>query len=397
MKMLVFLDVPFQSDGERHFTQFADPQFFKYLVCHFDKIVICAPTQKVKKQYKLGNFIILEELGLDSFELPFWSNTTEFVRRLPLIFSSLLRRFRMAIKDSDIIWIRMPSIAGIFLFLIAKLFYKPVILFIAGHIKEAWKGNPKYLGYKKVFVSFISDILDRITRILIQGSFITFVVGQELKNHYGKASPKVFFAIDSLVSEKDIFVRKDTCLKTPINLLFVGKFVPVKGIKYLLKAFKNLNRRYDMNLILVGSGPLENELYSQIEKFGIRNKVKFLGYIPGRKELFKVYRRADILIIPSLHESFGRVILEAWASGVPIIATRVGGIRYLIDDQVNGLLINPMSSSEIAESVKKIIDDPELRERLIKNGYQSILQYTTEIQVKKIVKLINTKFARRKL
>jgi glycosyltransferase involved in cell wall biosynthesis len=101
-----------------------------------------------------------------------------------------------------------------------------------------------------------------------------------------------------------------------------------------------------------------------------------------------MYRNADIFVLPSYHEGFPRTIWEALANSCPIIVSKVGSIPYVLENGLNAILINPKSELEIVNAVMELINNPDLRMKIIKNGYQfsksSKLEITTKFLVDKI-------------
>ncbi len=147
-----------------------------------------------------------------------------------------------------------------------------------------------------------------------------------------------------------------------------------KGHRYLLEAFRKLQAHLpQLNLILVGAGPAEHELK---ERFGQIPNVHFLGW---RDDIPQILRASDILILPSLKEAFGQVILEAMASGVVAIGTNNGGIPDIIKDGVTGYLIPPASSQAIFERVTTILKNPHQMEDVKRAALASVKKdYTAE-------------------
>ena len=156
-------------------------------------------------------------------------------------------------------------------------------------------------------------------------------------------------------------------------LLFVGRLAEKKGVEFLLEAVKSL----DVLLFIVGSGPLENSLKMQAEDDTLRNKVFFLG-AKTHEELTKLYASADIFVAPSIIASNGdkeglpTAIMEAMASGVPVISTRTGGIPELIEDGKTGLLVEEKDVPGLSKAIQTLLDSPELREKLVSNALTEI-------------------------
>ncbi|MFH0837798.1 MAG: glycosyltransferase family 4 protein [Patescibacteria group bacterium] len=140
-----------------------------------------------------------------------------------------------------------------------------------------------------------------------------------------------------------------------------------KGHRYLLEAFKRLQTHVPrLHLVLVGSGPADRELrdqYSQIPN------IHFLGW---RDDIPQILKASDILVLPSLKEAFGQVILEAMASGVITIATNNGGIPDIIKDGVTGYLVPPASSGAIADRVATILTNPDQKRDIEKAALASV-------------------------
>lgn len=157
-------------------------------------------------------------------------------------------------------------------------------------------------------------------------------------------------------------------------VLFVGRLAEKKGGKYLIEAMKQI----DALLVVVGNGPLDEELKQQ--SLCIKEKVMF----PGAKthaELKTIYASADIFAAPSVtaengdQEGLPTTIMEAMASGLPVVASNSGGISQLIKDGVNGLLCEEKCVWQITDNICSLLNDKNLRNSIIKNGYQTIKKY----------------------
>jgi glycosyltransferase involved in cell wall biosynthesis len=140
------------------------------------------------------------------------------------------------------------------------------------------------------------------------------------------------------------------------NLLAVGNLVPEKGFQLLLEAIKILKSEYpDLRLSIVGSGPEESRLRAECSQLGMQDHVTFLGAIP-HSEMPEHYRRADTFCLSSLREGCPNVILEALATGIPVVATKVGGVPELVRDGLNGFLANDHSPEAIAHAITQVIE-----------------------------------------
>lgn len=382
MKLIAVLDSPHYTDGKRWFSKWPTTKFIEKFLSYFEEIQICAPTRKVKISSDNIDGLVLNK-RLKMIPLPFWEDTEGFLKNFLKDPFKILKIIKENVKKNDVVWIRLPSFMTILFFPFAKFYKKPVIALIVGNIREAWDKS-KYRNIKKIIAFMAVYLLHKIQDLLVKYSF-TLIAGRELYELY-KEKKRTFLFIDALVSPKNIYNRKDTCQNKRIKLLYVGNLLDTKGIHYLLNAEQNLlKQRYTMELIIVGSGPYKKRYRKQVENLGIKKWIKFKGYVPFGRKLFRIYKSSDILVIPSFSEGIPRVLIEAWSFGLPVIATKVGGIVGIAQDRENAILINPRSSSEIVEAIKEIVENPELRRRMIRNGLKTAKIYTYEKQVKRIM------------
>lgn len=165
---------------------------------------------------------------------------------------------------------------------------------------------------------------------------------------------------------------------TGLNILCIGTLHEVKGQRYLIEAFGRARaNRHDLTLHLVGDGPDQKILEQQVAAAGLTNHVIFEGR-RDRHEIIGLLRTADVLVTPSVSTASGRregipvVLMEAMASGVPVIASRLSGIPELVQDQVNGLLAEPRDVEGLVRAIELLCDNPELRTQLGDAGRRTV-------------------------
>lgn len=158
------------------------------------------------------------------------------------------------------------------------------------------------------------------------------------------------------------------------NILYVGQFVKKKGFGVLLEAFKVLAReRGDVRLLAVGDGPLERT-YRRAKI----PDVHFLGHKRG-KSLAACYEISDVFVAPSVgFESFGIILLEAMAAGLPIVATEIPGFLNVVADDREALLVPPNDPDRMASAIGRVLDDPELARSLRSAGAVTVKGYSWE-------------------
>jgi glycosyltransferase involved in cell wall biosynthesis len=142
----------------------------------------------------------------------------------------------------------------------------------------------------------------------------------------------------------------------------VGSLYPVKGHKYLIDAAVHVVRRCpDVTFLLVGRGGLREELEAKAISVGVAPYIRFLGHRDDVPDLLGV---CDLFVLPSLSEGMPLALLEAMAAGVPSVATRVGGVREVIEDGRSGVLIPPGDSQALAESIIRLLEDRTLARQM---------------------------------
>jgi glycosyltransferase involved in cell wall biosynthesis len=206
------------------------------------------------------------------------------------------------------------------------------------------------------------------------------------------------------LSIEDFFERNDTCQTQPVHLLYAGRLDLEKGLIEMVEATAQLAReQYNVVLNLVGwenhgSNIITTKLKALSRKLGVADRVIFHGKKRIGEDLNLVYRASDIFLIASKgSEGFPRTIWEAMANSVPVIASKAGSIPLLLKDRQHCLLIEQNSSGDIVEKIKNLINDPTLRQRLIREGRLLVRENTLEIQAQRMVGLLKSYLHKEKL
>jgi len=149
----------------------------------------------------------------------------------------------------------------------------------------------------------------------------------------------------------------------------LSNFRPVKNVIGVVQMFAQLRRRMPAKLLLIGDGPQTAEAYSLAQSLGIKSDVKFLG---NRDDVDEILCAADAFLLPSHYEAFGLAALEAMACGVPVVASRVGGVPELIDDGVTGFLVGPDDYEAGGERLYQILSDEKVAKEIRDAGLKSV-------------------------
>jgi glycosyltransferase involved in cell wall biosynthesis len=165
------------------------------------------------------------------------------------------------------------------------------------------------------------------------------------------------------------------------------------GVEYLIKAFSTIRKQYpdkSLKLLIVGQGTLREFLENLVKRLGIEDDTIFTGFVQNN-EIQKYHNIIDIFIVASLEESFGVAALEASSCGNPVVASNVGGLPEVVDQNKTGFLVEKENPDSIAEAIGKLIESPNLRSDMGKKGRQKVIdEYDWNNSVSKLISIYNS-------
>ncbi|ADP77482.1 glycosyl transferase group 1 [Methanothermus fervidus DSM 2088] len=249
---------------------------------------------------------------------------------------------------------------------------------LVGYLASKITGKPHYVTVHGSDALILSS--NRFLRILIkmilQDAENVLVVSKTLKNKILEIiedEKKVVItgnAVDLKTFNPNIKTtfKDELKIKKPI-ILFVGNLVPQKGLQYLLKAKKLV--KTPSTLVIVGDGPCLNQLKKMVKE----EKIKDVVFTGVRHDINNVMAAADLVVLPSISESFGLALLEAMACGKPVVATKVGGIKEIVTEDV-GLLVNPRDPKALANAIDYILKNEKKKKEMGKNARKIAIKYS---------------------
>jgi glycosyltransferase involved in cell wall biosynthesis len=194
---------------------------------------------------------------------------------------------------------------------------------------------------------------------------------------------------DKEATRADLGVSADDVL-----LLSVGRLVYQKGHEYLVQAMESLRGDLpQIKAMICGEGPLRQQLQSQIDRHGLQGVVTLLG---NRLDIDRFLCSADVFVLPSRWEGLPVALLEAMDRGLPVVATRVEGVEEVVQNQTHGLLVPPEDARALAESIRRLVLDADLRRRMSLGTRARIREaYTIDIMCEKYLSLMRNLLALR--
>jgi colanic acid/amylovoran biosynthesis glycosyltransferase len=204
---------------------------------------------------------------------------------------------------------------------------------------------------------------------------------------YGIPENKIIMHNVGIDTSRLKLIERSGNIKSEIVILSVGRLAEIKGHLYGIEAVSIIRDKlpgYKIIYVIAGDGPEMANLKSRAVELGIGEEVILKG-AKNQEELFREYAEADIFLHPSLAEITPLVIMEAFASGLPVVATDVGGVSEIVHHGKNGLLNEKENAVQIAGSLIKLIENPVLRNEFGINGRKYITEnYDINILNKKL-------------
>lgn len=168
----------------------------------------------------------------------------------------------------------------------------------------------------------------------------------------------------------------------------VANFYKTKGLTYLIEAVRLLNAKYstlNTKFLIIGEGKQRKELESLIKKYGLESQVSLLGRIP---DAYKYLKAFDVFVLASLKEGFPWIILETMAAKVPIISTDVGAIPEIIEDEKEGILIEPKNSEVLSEKIRWLINHLEEANGFAEKAKEKLQKFNLEKMIEETEKIV---------
>ncbi len=276
---------------------------------------------------------------------------------------------------------------------------KPFIHTIHGVLADEYE-QAKKNGYPSIrgwAANYFMEKLSKLEEETAKDATIVVTIStyslEKIQKYYGIEQSKVRIVPNGVDIEKfkpmdNKTVRQQFGLGNEPCVLFVGSLIPRKGLPFLVEAAKKVVKvQSDTKFLIVGEGPLKNQLNDSVKSANISGNFRFIGNLKDDM-LPKVYNCADVFVLPSIQEGQGIVLLEAQASAKPVVAFDIGGVNETVLNKETGLLVNQGNTDELADALLKLLTDKALREKMGSNGQLFVSKnFTWEICSQKMLKV----------
>jgi glycosyltransferase involved in cell wall biosynthesis len=371
VKLAVYTDYEYCSDGVRRYGQRAFVVFLEALRMQVERLVLVGrlDPRPGRSHYPLHEDT--ELVGLPHYE----SLTQPWAVARSLIVS--LVRFWRLLSECDTVWVLGPYPHSVALALLTVLRRRRLVL-------GARQDMPVYVRSRRPdrrWMHFSADILEAIWRLLAR-RYAVVVVGPELERKYRDAhARRVLATAVSLISEQDLAAATDAVSARDydgeLRLLTVGRLDTEKNPLLLAEIMARLRgSERNWRLLVCGEGPMREQLHALLAEQGLLDRVELLGYVPIDGGLLDLYRTSHAFLHVSWTEGFPQVLVEAFACGLPAVATAVGGVPAAAEGVA--LLVEPGDAGAAAAALERIADDAQLRAQLIEAGLARAHEGTLE-------------------
>ncbi|MEM9482188.1 MAG: glycosyltransferase family 4 protein [Cyanobacteria bacterium P01_F01_bin.116] len=336
------------------------------------KFTVFAPAYEGSKGYVMDDIKVhrfrycikkYENLARDGAPTKLQRQPLYLLAAATYILLGSIQLFWVCLRDKpDVLHVHWPFPHGLMAFPTSKLLGIPMVFSFHG---------AELLLMKKF--SFVKPVLKWLTQgaaaVTVNSSFTQKIFQEHIYNEDISVIP---YGLTIEAKEPKSY-REEGILK----LLFVGRLDERKGLRYLLDAMPKILEKLPVELRVVGKGHLEDEVKAQCRAMGLKDSVKFLGFVT-KEELAEEYASCDVFVLPAIVDSkgdtegLGIVMIEALAHRKPVIASNVGGISDVIRDGETGILIPEKDPKALATAVLATLNDPERAHALAQAGFIDI-------------------------
>jgi glycosyltransferase involved in cell wall biosynthesis len=319
--------------------------------------------------------------GVELWSLPYYGSLSRPWQPAVATARSL-RRFWRLLGEVDCVWLMGPHPFSLAFAVLAALRRRRVAFGVRQDFPRYIRNrHPGRLGAR-----LAAQLLERAFRLAARRARVV-AVGPELARHYSRAR-RLLEITASLVRERSIVSSEESLLRSWEGVvLSVGRLDAEKNPLLLADVLAALRARDGRwRLVVCGEGPLEEALRERLEELRVADEAELRGYVPAGAGLEELYRGSDALLHVSWTEGMPQVLLEAFAAGLPVVATAVGGVAEAAGEAA--LLVPPGDADAAVSALERLAGEPALRKQLVEAGLERVRGRTLEAQCAAVAKFL---------
>lgn len=380
MRLGVYADLVYRRDDGGLSTDRAFVLFVTALAPQVDKLVLFGRLDP-----EPGRAPYAIPPGVRFVALPHYRSVKDVGAVLRSLHGAI-RAFRGELRELDAVWLFGPYPVSMLFALVALGARARVFLGVRQDF-PAYIAN-RLPSRRWAWAVGVARAFELVWRALARRA-PAVVVGEDLARRYPRGTLATGF---SLVRAADV-VDGERAVARPWSgeILTVGRIDSEKNPLLLPEILALLRRDDDRwRLIVVGQGPLEDDLRTRARELGVDDALELRGYVANGPELWELYRNASAFLHVSLTEGLPQVLWEAMAAGTPVVATDVGGVSRALGGGALGVLVPPGDAHAAADALARVRDDSALREALVRGGLEQARRETTDAQLERILRFFSS-------
>jgi glycosyltransferase involved in cell wall biosynthesis len=347
---------------------------------HARRVVLCVPTRLVREAAAAA---CVQDYApnVELRPLPPFTTRRQLLRQLPQV----MREIRGAIDESDITYAMCPGDPGLLALATARWLRTPYFVSIDTDRAQKALASPDAWLTRQAAFRFYHHLVHPYLRLLAWDR-PTFVTGDMFLGTFPNWHQwiKTTHRSDSMPALHIPGAIGDT-----FTVAFAGRLSHEKSVETLIDAVGVVRTQgIAATLVIIGDGPRREALRVHAARV-IAGAHRFLGDVDNREIIGTRFFGAHVLVLPSIEERQGKVLLEAMATSVPVIATRTGGIPTVVEDGVNGLLVAVRDVVGLAEALRAVYESVELRQTLAANGHAFAAKHGLDVEIARIVRIVD--------
>ncbi len=379
MRLAIYTDYSYRQDaGNATYGERAFVLFLAQLAPSLDEMVVLG---RLDPRPGPGHYRLPDEVRY--VPLPHYESQLQPLRLATSLARSLARFWR-ALDDVDAVWLLGPHPVAIGFALLARLRGRQVVL----GVRQDLPAYTRSRHPRRRWAHLAADLLDAAWRLLARRLAVV-VVGPGLARRYRRARRLLELSV-SLVREREIVAVEDALARSydgELVALSVGRLETEKNPMLLADILQRLDQGSpDWRLVVCGEGPLAGELGRRLEQLGLADRVDLRGYVPHDHGLRDLYRGSHAFLHVSWTEGLPQVLFEAFAAGCPVVATDVGGVAEAVGDAA--LLVPAGDARAAADALRRVAEDSDLRQRLLRGGLEIAAARTIESESGRLLEFL---------
>ena len=368
-EICVVSDARFDSDGELTW----DPRqnfpegHWNELLHVFGSVAVAARTRSASREERIGPLI---PQGVRVLAFPYFVGLRRAFRKLPSVIAAARRTARAA----DTFVLRGPGLLSMLVWPWIRLRRRPYAVEVLGDLEEVFTVTDR------PFAAPARQLARRAVGRICHSASSALYVSQALSRKYPASARAFTTVVSDAKMPAEAFREPREWLEAPkrLSVVHVGNMELVyKGHETMIRAVALCRERgLDLQLRFIGDGRMRPSFERLARELGVDDAIVFEGALPWGAAVFEHLDRADLFILPSLTEAMPKALIEAMARGLPAIASRVGGIPELLDDE---MMIPPGDAQALADTIHRVARDPALLTSMARRSFETALRFQDEV------------------